>query len=192
MDGTLTVFLSMCRFRILVVLLSSHSLFWLFFSDETKVTCGINHLKEGCVVYSIGGNNQWMFELDVLKNTPCEVHTFDCTGPIERFEKPNQDRLHFHHVCLGTTHEPKPDVCHHGKCGETWTLAEIQKTLGHATIDLFKMDIEGWEWDFLDSWPELNSTQADQLLLPNQILLEFHYWVSGLACHERIMFMLPI
>ena len=34
------------------------------------MTCGIRALKPGCVVYGIGGNNQWGFEEDVLDKTP--------------------------------------------------------------------------------------------------------------------------
>ena len=108
--------------------------------DEAKVVCGLTELQEGCIVYSIGGNNQWLFELDALKKTPCQIHTFDCTGDESRFQKPSIDRLHFHHVCLGTKHEPKAKECVGGiKCGETWTLMEIQQNLGHKRSDLFKM-----------------------------------------------------
>jgi len=125
---------------------------------------------EPCVVYSIGGNNQWEFELDVLSKTPCEVHTFDCTGPITRFHKPESDRLHFHHVCLGTQHKPGPD-----KWGEFWTLEKIQETLRHPRIDLFKMDIEGYEWPLFESWPLLSEKRAPTTVLPMQILVEVHY-----------------
>jgi len=154
------------------------------YEDEAKVVCGLDTLKPGCIVYSIGGNNQWLFELDILDKTPCEVHTFDCTGDLSRFEVPsNQDRLHFHHVCLGAEYEAGSlqinRKCVGGnKCGETWTLSQMQQKLGHSRIDLFKMDIEGFEWDLLDSWPELGQPEANQLLLPHQLLVEFHYWTQ--------------
>ena len=74
--------------------------------DDSKIVCGINLLKKGkeeeqeqhlqrqqhnnnnCVIYAIGGDNQWDFELDLLDKTPCEIHTFDCTGDIKRFQIP--------------------------------------------------------------------------------------------------------
>ena len=148
--------------------------------DEAKAACGLSKLPNDCIIYSIGGNNMWMFEEDALKKTPCEIHTFDCTGNVTRFVKPDNDRLHFHHICLGTEHEPAPEICTKaGKCGETWTLLEIQKHFNHKRIDLYKMDIEGFEWGILNSWPELtNSPLAENILLPNQLLIEFHYRVS--------------
>ena len=151
--------------------------------DTSKIVCGLEQLAtaateqqpSSCVVYSIGGNNHWEFELDILAKTPCQVHTFDCTGSITRFEKPQNERLYFHHVCLGTIHEDAPQNCSgNKKCGETWTLLEIQQKLGHDRIDLFKIDIEGYEWNLLESWPELSDAHSD-MVLPFQILVEVHY-----------------
>lgn len=146
--------------------------------DLSKIVCGSEELKQetGCIVYSIGGNNQWEFEMDALAKTPCEVHTFDCTGSIDRFRKPPNGRLHFHHVCLGTSHEDAATECTGlEKCGETWTLLEMQNRLGHTRIDLLKVDIEGWEWPLFESWPLLVDPAADKTLLPMQVLVEIHY-----------------
>jgi hypothetical protein len=151
--------------------------------DESKIMCGADALKDGCVIYSIGGNNWWQFEEDLLQKTPCHIHTFDCTGPLDKFQKPPNDRLHFHHVCLGPTSEPanaNDPKCapgfeerHPGKCGETWTLLEMQQKLHHKRIDLFKMDIEGFEWPMFESWPVLDDQKrSEELSLPMQILVE--------------------
>jgi len=152
-------------------------------SDLSKIVCGLTELQKEhgeCIIYSIGGNNKWNFELDLLQKTPCAIHTFDCTGPPRRFEKPEHDRLHFHHVCLGTEHEDAiaPEACRwvQGKCGATWTLLEMQQQLGHNRIDLLKIDIEGWEWPLLNSWPLLMEEDLSrQMALPMQILMEVHY-----------------
>eukprot|EP00977_Amphora_coffeiformis_P024481 scaffold15975_cov153-Amphora_coffeaeformis.AAC.1 len=147
--------------------------------DTSKITCGTKNLKPGCVVYSIGGNNQWQFEMGVLQKTPCQVHTFDCTGDRSRFKVPANDRLVFHHVCLGTEHVDAAPTCPKGnpKCGPTWTLSEMQQTLGHNRIDLLKVDIEGFEWGLFESWPELaaQSEQQQTLALPMQLNVEIHY-----------------
>ena len=143
--------------------------------DRSKIVCG-NHSKDGavsslsapCVVYSIGSANHWGFELDILKNTPCEVHTFDCTGPRSRFNPPNDDRLYFHHICLGTSHKVN-------EVGEFWTLDEMTSTYQHNRIDLLKVDIEGYEWPLLQSWPELDAINAPTTVLPMQVLVEVHY-----------------
>jgi hypothetical protein len=90
------------------------------FDDTSKLVCGLEKLEKGCIIYSIGGNNLWSFELDLLNKTQCEIHTFDCTGAAERFRKPADARLHFHHVCLGVVHEGQPSICNRDeKCGET-------------------------------------------------------------------------
>jgi len=151
-------------------------------SDLSKVVCGLAELQKqpSCVVYSIGGNNQWDFELELLQKTPCEIHTFDCTGRLERFQKPPHERLHFHHVCIGTQHRQgirSTEVCEgRKKCGPTWTLWEMQHHLKHDKIDLFKADIEGWEWPLFKSWPLLsNPDRSRDVNLPMQILVEVHY-----------------
>lgn len=158
-------------------------------SDVSKIVCGLEQVAKQqkrsdseCVIYSIGCNDWWEFELDVLDKTDCQIHTFDCTGDVSRFHVPKNKRLHFHHVCLGTHHEEAPPSCAElEKCGETWTLEEIQSKLQHKRIDLFKMDIEGFEWDLLESWPELDDQLHGQdygdkkVVLPMQVLVEVHY-----------------
>jgi Methyltransferase FkbM domain len=80
---------------------------------------------------------------------------------------------------LGTTHEgalPEKECRDsNSKCGETWTLLEIQQKLKHTRIDLLKVDIEGFEWPLFESWPELTDRGADKLVLPMQIAVEIHY-----------------
>jgi len=163
-------------------------------SDESKIVCGLDSLQtttdknedELCIIYSIGGNNRWQFEESMLESTKCIIHTFDCTGNIERFNlKPPNPRVHFHHVCLGTSYEQasKKKRCNakSDKCGETWTLQQIQQRLNHKRIDLFKMDIEGFEWPLFESWPELADTTTTAaanntpIILPRQVLVEVHY-----------------
>lgn len=157
--------------------------------DKSKVACGIqkDSLEAPCVIYSMGGNNQWQFELDLLDVTPCEIHTFDCTGPISRFEKPDNDRLHFHHVCIGAQNMDAPDLTPEQKRrkgpkevqGEFWTLEKAQQILQHSKIDLLKLDVEGWEWPLFESWPTLQDDKSSTTVLPMQILVEIHYQTFG-------------
>lgn len=135
--------------------------------DESKIICGLSALKPPCVIYSIGGNNKWKFEQDALAKTSCDVHTFDCTGKLSRFEVPMNNRMHFHHVCLGTKNLPGGNDKQ--RIGEVWTIEKMQKTLGHAQISLVKIDIEGFEWPIFQSW---NSSMP---VLPMQIMVEVHY-----------------
>jgi len=151
-------------------------------ADRSKIICGLSKLNdEKCVVYSIGSNNYWEFELEILEKTPCTVHTFDCTGPRSRFTVPNHERLHFHHVCLGAEPVPAPTelgpkIFNSTVIGEIMTLHQIQKMLNHKRIDLLKFDIEGYEWPLIDSWPLLSDPRSQDYVLPYQIVFELHYY----------------
>jgi hypothetical protein len=129
--------------------------------DTSKIMCGLEELKDGCVVYSIGSNNQWQFEQGILQNTPCQVHSFDCTGDRERFKVPEDPRLTFHYECLHGGNVTK-DLPHY------FSLDQMISRNGHTQIDLFKMDIEGYEWGVFDEFASLKD-------LPMQILVEVHY-----------------
>lgn len=136
--------------------------------DTSKIACGaVSKLEDPCVVYSVGGNNEWQFEMDVLDKTPCEVHTFDCTGDIERFVVPENPRLHFHHICLGTENKKT-------ETGEFWTMEKMTDTLNHTKIDLFKMDIEGYEFPLFQNWPHREYKSYDTAVLPMQVMVEIH------------------
>lgn len=155
-------------------------------ADTSKIVCGAETLQAGCIIYSIGGNNNWDFEQQIYDMTPCEIHTFDCTGPRTRFKTPARiaDRHTFHHVCLATTNIPAvadpssvpvspPDF---PVIGAMETLESMQKRLGHTRLDLLKIDIEGYEWPIFESWPELSDLEASrQVALPMQVLVEVHY-----------------
>lgn len=170
-------------------------------ADASKIVCGAETLQPGCIIYSIGGNNNWEFEERIYEMTPCEIHTFDCTGPRDRFQPPSkiQDRHHFHHVCLATQNipaVPDPSKVKHvdpdwGVVGAMETLESMQKRLGHQRLDLLKLDIEGFEWPIFESWPELSDLQASsQVALPMQILVEIHYRTAmhGLWPEKGVIF----
>ncbi len=52
--------------------------------DGTKLMCKVDEHEEGdphrCVIVSMGSNNEFGFEESVLKETKCDVHTYDCTS----------------------------------------------------------------------------------------------------------------
>lgn len=51
------------------------------------------------------------------------------------------------------------------------SLRETMQTLGHTKVDIFKFDIEGFEWKLLES--EILNAPSDRYL-PNQLLFEVH------------------
>lgn len=64
----------------------------------------------------------------MLKESDCEIHTFDCTYKGKSQKK---GRHFYHRWCVG---DPK-----NGRHFRTW--AQITKALHHDKVDLLKMDI---------------------------------------------------
>lgn len=139
--------------------------------DGGKWLCGQKALTPGCVIYSLGSNNEWDFEIALLAETPCDIFTFDCTS-----NEPPADvahpRLHFERVCLG-----------HSGGDDFRTLGELAASRGHSTISLLKMDIEGYEFDVVESlWRGAllgdgsgdKAAAAARALLPAQLTVEVH------------------
>jgi hypothetical protein len=142
--------------------------------DEEKRVCWSSELsKPGCVVYSIGSNDQFGFETSVAQQTPCMIHTFDCTVPNPRnIPQAYRDRIAYHAICLGSKQETTSD----GKRFET--LAGITELVGKRATFL-KMDIEGFEWDVLpaiiSSAVSAITTSSPKDVFPTQIAVEVHY-----------------
>ncbi len=55
-----------------------------------------------------------------------------------------------------------------------FSLGSISSTLGHDRLDLLKMDIEGAEYEVLDTLPDL-------AVQPRQLLVEFHHRFAGIG-----------
>ena len=134
---------------------------------ESKLVCNPGALARGCIVYSFGSANRYDFEDTMLRSAPCEVHTFDCT--IDPDPNRKDPRIHFHKWCLGSPGQPAPFMA----------LPDIMKALGHATVDLLKIDIEGFEYFVVEALyrshleAAARGDEAD-LGLPLQMCIEFH------------------
>ena len=100
--------------------------------------CSIANLQAPCVIYSLGSNKDVSFETDILKHTPCDVHTFDCT--VDSINIVHNARHTFHKVCIGND-----DPRHGNRVYES--LDSIMKRLGHNKLAVLKMDIEGSEYE---------------------------------------------
>ena len=153
-------------------------------------------LAERRVVYSFGVGEDIGFELEVIRCKQVEVFAFDPTPNTvawmgrQQFPDTIQNHLHFHPwgvsdrdgTCLMYPRIRKdgaessvmftmvPDQAP-GAAGvevPVKTLGSIMRELGHAHIDILKLDIEGAEYAVLES--VLASS-----IRPTQILLEFHH-----------------
>ncbi len=114
--------------------------------------------KKDCVVFSLGSLGQYDFERDLLASTECNIYTFDCTyngksqGPRHEYIK----------KCIGTASKEASDTNY-------TTLAHALNVTGFASIDLLKIDIEGYEFDEIAFW------SIKDTWLPEQLAIEVHH-----------------
>jgi Methyltransferase domain len=153
------------------------------FADGGKWVSDPQSLKAGALVYSFGAGTEISFDTESAGLYGCEVHCFDPTPSVERaFAKycPGQPvgkgRFWYHAVGLGPVSlEPeKADdlVLEDRKC-QVKRLSEIAAELGHAHIDILKIDIEGGEMATLT---EILSSRTLRRLAVKQLIVEFHLW----------------
>ncbi|KAI2489284.1 methyltransferase domain-containing protein [Fragilaria crotonensis] len=143
-------------------------------TDAHKWVCDPHRIakKRECLVYSIGSNGNFAFELDLQRQLPnCEIHVFDPTDYSQQMEQSGLDRSNYHSWGLKSSYG-KPMTVKKGLEGlEFVSLPDTMERLGHTgrTIEIFKIDCEGCEW----------STHKD-ILNQNirQILVEVHAWNS--------------
>ena len=116
-----------------------------------------------CDLYSIGSNDQWGFEREVMKKFPeCVTHTFDCTltDNIPK-RKPQNENVKFYPFCIGSNNAKHPYLPYQQLCGTANTTVSPK---------LLKMDVEGFEYDVL-----LSLLSADPSIWPEQIMIEVHW-----------------
>lgn len=133
--------------------------------DEEKRFCWADEFDQTpCVVFSIGSANAWSFETDLVANTHCHVHTFDCT--VDGQVPPTLvDRVTFHKYCIGNSSQG----------GELFkSLDELIEIAGVSQVTLLKMDIEGFEWQVINQIVD-SALQARTDIFPMQIAVEMHY-----------------
>ena len=102
-----------------------------------------------------------------MQATHCTIETFDCT--VQRAHIPQRiaKRVRFHKVCLGDSNRTVG--------GQIFlTLGSIMRMLGHDSVSLLKMDIEGYEFEVLYSL-FLRDDPWVYARLPHQIAIELHY-----------------
>ena len=93
-------------------------------------------VASACTILSLGCNGQWSFERLAFRNTPCRVHTFDCTGtwPVPEVLR---SRVTIHRVCLGT---PSMVTMNPSRFANYTGLLQMT---GRRAPAFMKVDIEG-------------------------------------------------
>lgn len=143
--------------------------------DGGKWLCGIENLPTGCNIYSLGSNGDFSFEESMVATTPCTIHTFDCT--LSYTPKVPSERIKFHATCVGATDS---------KDGLFKTLPTIMTELGHTSVDLLKMDIEGYEHEILRSFAQYREKTPAGPFLPNQLSVEVHQYEGAVRPIKRM------
>jgi FkbM family methyltransferase len=155
-------------------------------------------LDRDSVVYSLGIGRDTDFDQALMRRFGLEVHAFDPTPStadwlLEHRQGPG---FHFHPWAVTAadgTLTLYPRVRKDGRKSSVmytmvadnaaqadaievpaFTLGSIASMLGHGRLDLLKMDIEGAEYDVLD-------TLADVAVKPRQLLVEFHHRFAGIG-----------
>ena len=161
--------------------------------DESKIS-------KDSVIYSVGVGSNIDFDIALIKRFHLIVHAFDPTPrSIEWVENQSITKnFKFYPLGLGgkdgtmnffpplresSTHfspvkrydEDDRDVI----IAPVKSLTSIASDLGHNHIDLLKMDIEGAEYEVIDS------LQTSKITI-DQILVEFHHMYKGIPIERTI------
>ena len=156
--------------------------------DGYKFLCNLASLRPGCVVYSLGSNGQFEFELLMAKATPCSIFTFDCTlkdptaAAAQIAAAAGGGRVHFLPTCVGASDGERFEagVAHSGGGGggggspDFRTLSTLMAQLNHTRVDVLKMDIEGFEYRVIEGLFAEVLRSGDDRFLPMQLVLELH------------------
>ena len=145
------------------------------------------------VVYSFGIGEDVSFDLGLIERYGCLVHAFDPTERSIAWARANVDHLLWRLHPVGIAAEdgeaeftaPANDThvsffrATNGVAGgqdavqlNVRSLPSIMRELSHDRIDLLKMDVEGFEYEVLQSMLETS-------LRPPQIAVEFHHRMYG-------------
>lgn len=136
--------------------------------DGGKWLCGVEQTlnQDGCSIFSLGSNGDFSFEELMVNVTRCHVYSFDCTVGAPA-DIGSSGRIHFQQVCIDGVNSLD---------GRMKTLSTVATELGLRSIQLLKMDIEGFEHKVLDGFLEnFRTNPAFTLFLPGQISLEVHH-----------------
>ena len=157
--------------------------------DDDKRTCKrwLDELTAEDVVFSLGSNNEFGFEEQMLSCAPkSHIATFDCTlQNDDPTHKPKTHRVSFHPYCVGG--ERRDKLRDWGATSAMALSAAAAAAAGTvpgtasgraASIGFLKMDIERFEWTVL---PEVLRAPAERL--PRQIAVEIHL---ATHCFRRV------
>ncbi|KAF1828694.1 hypothetical protein BDW02DRAFT_584292 [Decorospora gaudefroyi] len=130
--------------------------------------------QDGLIIYSFGINAESSFEAEMLERVPsARIWGYDFSvnawGP--QIAQQYRHRTFFKKVGLGKEdkHESEPPF---------WTLPSLMKSNNHTYVDILKIDIEGSEYDALDTmmdaFDKTRSASGNSVLPVGQVMIELH------------------
>jgi FkbM family methyltransferase len=145
------------------------------------------------VAYSVGTGEDISFDLALIEKYGCEVHGFDPTPKsvawVKKQTTPPNFRFHEwglaghdgtvdfflpanpNHVSASVVH--RPGTSDQKVTVQVRRVSTVMKELGHAKVDLLKIDIEGAEYGVIDDIEKLFQERGSVPI--HQILVEFHH-----------------
>ena len=160
-------------------------------------------LRPGHIVYSLGVGDTIDFDLQLIESLGVEVHAFDPTPHAMKWveEQDVPAGFHFHPWAAaardgslflypriksdGSKSTVMYTIMEEGQAEAAGvevpalTLASMMKKLGHESIDLLKMDIEGAEYGVID-------TLLASDVRPAQLLIEFHHRFKDIDMQQTV------
>ena len=154
----------------------------------------LNRLNKDSVVYSVGLGLDISFDEQLIVEYGLEVHGFDPTPKsiehlnqtgmpegfvLHKYGISNEDGTQIFHIPVNPDHVSHSTTNHENTSAEAIevvmkTLTTTMQELGHNSIDLLKMDIEGSEYAVIE---EICSRGIDV----KQILIEFHHHFDNIS-----------
>ncbi|KAH7401396.1 methyltransferase domain-containing protein, partial [Pyrenochaeta sp. MPI-SDFR-AT-0127] len=130
--------------------------------------------QEGLVIYSFGINAESSFEAEMLERVPSARiwgYDFSVDGWGPQIAASYRDRTFFKRIGLGKEdkHESSPPF---------WTFPSLMRENNHTYIDILKIDIEGSEYDALDTlmdnFDNTRTASGESILPIGQVMIELH------------------
>lgn len=168
-----------------------------FGSDYGGWTLLTNDIHENSVIYSFGIGEDISFEIELMARFPVDVCAFDPTPSSVAWVKrqrvssrltlyeyglaardgdvaffPPENPKHVSHTMLARPSSQRGPIVLPVK-----SLRSIMSELGHERIDVLKMDIEGAEYEVIES-------MAQEKIRPKQILVEFHHRFPAVGIYK--------
>lgn len=160
-------------------------------SDYGAHTLPLGFLDTRSAVYSFGIGNDVTFDLGVIKRYGCQVHGFDPTPRCREWVllQALPEQFVFHSFGLSEVDSligfQSPDREEHVSFSRAKNssmdlalpvkrLSTVMNELGHAHIDVLKLDIEGFEYAAL-------TDMIQSRIYPKVLAVEFHHQMYGYA-----------